>query len=343
MEHQLAGTKSAKLNAARAAYVAKHEDFLVGPVAAHLKSQGRGGNDAPLQLEWRLGFIHAARLDMAGYEPDEEPEDILKKLLALPAARFLSQLTIGMAGNMFDGENSYDKHLRVLSSLKEPPPLRSLVVGDFSYPDDCEISWARLGSAAKLWGAYPGLHVLRFQGGQLKLGDVKAPELISLEIRSGGLNREAVRSIAAATWPKLRSLVLWTGDPDYGGDATIKDVQPILDGKAFPALRYLSLKNCMFADDVAAAIVRSRVLAQLEVLDLSMGALTQEGARALAANASALAHLSKIDVSDCVVPDADARALKKALRRAEVHNQREPRDYMDLEEGQPDRYVAVGE
>ena len=58
-------------------------------------------------------------------------------------------------------------------------------------------------------------------------------------------------------------------------------MQPILKGKLFPKLKYLGLRNAQIADDIAAVIVKSPIIDQLEILDLSLGNLSDEGANAL--------------------------------------------------------------
>jgi hypothetical protein len=58
-------------------------------------------------------------------------------------------------------------------------------------------------------------------------------------------------------------------------------LQPLLSGKLFPKLKYLGLRNCQHADDVAAVVVNSPLIQRIETLDLSLGVLTDDGARAL--------------------------------------------------------------
>jgi hypothetical protein len=94
-------------------------------------------------------------------------------------------------------------------------------------------------------------------------------------------------------------------------------------------VRRLALRNCEFADELAAALPRSPLLAQLAQLDLSMGTLSDDGAAALAAHADALRR------STCR-RGAEARA---ALRAIGPHV---------IDDGQRDddgerRYVSVGE
>ena len=75
---------------------------------------------------------------------------------------------------------------------------------------------------------------------------------------------------------------------------------------------------------------------QLAELDLSMGTLSDDGARALLAHRDALAHLKQIDVSNTYVTEAlvaELRQLGPAIVANDLREDEDP-DY---------RYVAVSE
>jgi hypothetical protein len=67
----------------------------------------------------------------------------------------------------------------------------------------------------------------------------------------------------------------------YGFDGSIADVESLLVPGQFPALKYLRLRDTEIADQFAAAVAKSPVINQLEVFDLSLGALGDEGGQAL--------------------------------------------------------------
>jgi len=90
-----------------------------------------------------------------------------------------------------------------------------------------------------------------------------------------------IRSICTSDFPNLEYLELWLGTDEYGANYSVADLQPILSGRLFPKLKYLGLRNCQLADEVAAVVVNSPLLQRIETLDLSLGVLTDEGARAL--------------------------------------------------------------
>jgi hypothetical protein len=90
-----------------------------------------------------------------------------------------------------------------------------------------------------------------------------------------------IRSICTANFPNLEYLELWLGTEEYGASYTVADLQPLLSGKLCPKLKYLGLRNCQLADELAGVLVNSPLLQRIETLDLSLGVLTDEGARAL--------------------------------------------------------------
>ena len=100
-------------------------------------------------------------------------------------------------------------------------------------------------------------------------------------VTAGGLDASVIKSIALSSFPNLEHLELWLGTDEYGGDHSMDDLEPLLAGRLFPKLRYLGLRNSQMADEIAAAVVRSPLLQRIETLDLSLGILTDEGARAL--------------------------------------------------------------
>jgi hypothetical protein len=175
------------------------------------------------------------------------------------------------------------------------PKLRAIFLGDI-LSEECEISWIRQSDISPLFAAYPQMEHLCVRGADgLRLGSLKHDRLKSLVIQSGGLGANVVREVAAADLPELEHLELWLGTDGYGGDATVADLAPILDGESFPKLKYLGLRDSQIADDIARAVATSPMIERIRVLDLSMGALTDEGAAALLTS-PAIARLEKLDV-----------------------------------------------
>jgi hypothetical protein len=212
--------------------------------------------------------------------------------------------------------------------------LRALFMGDIPYEEQ-EISWIVQDDLSPLLDAFPQLEELRARGGSgLAFSKLDHAHLKRLILETGGLGKDVVGQICGAKLPELEHLELWLGDDYYGGDVSIEDLQPILSGTLFPKLTYLGLCNCRFADDLAAAVVNAPVVRQLEVLDLSLGNLGDEGARALLALPTD-ARLRRLDIRHHYVSDEVVAQLRQLPFEV---------DASDRQEAQYDeRYIAHSE
>lgn len=319
----------------------KHADVLLGPLADHQLCHDGSSIEA---FTWRNGFIHAARLSYNHYA-DEDFEgalsEVLDILLRHPSGRFLAELKF--SSNNDPNEDNLQDLIDLLA--REPrPTIRTLHFGDYVYPDETEISWYSIGDLSKLWRAVPNLRTLITQcgssqsaiGGGMTLGAIDLPALVHAEFRTGGLERANARAIASAKLPSIEHLEIWYGDDNYGGDATLDDVEPLLSRTDLPKLRRLGLRNAQFTDALIAPLANSKLLRQLMELDLSMGVLTTEGAQALVAHRDAFKHLGVLDVSQTYLDDKEVASLKGVAKMVIADDLRDDDD--------PDyRYPAVGE
>ncbi|MER6446521.1 cytoplasmic protein [Streptomyces venezuelae] len=231
----------------------------------------------------------------------------------------------------------------LLGARTRLPALRGLFLGDME-SEQCEISWIVQSDVGPLLDAFPELEEFGVRGGSgLGFPGVTHGRLRTLIVETGGMPAEAVRGVAASDLPLLENLDLWLGTSEYGGDAVIADVAPILDGDRLPRLRHLALRNSDIQDEIAAAVASAPVVARLEVLDLSMGVLTDEGGAALLAG-QPLTHLKKLDLHHNYLGAPLRERLQEVLGGAGVT--------LDLDRGHADededdgrvwRYVAVGE
>ncbi len=209
---------------------------------------------------------------------------------------------------------------------------------DLRVPDDGELSWIRAGRFG-LFGDCPRLEHVHLKGREIALGTVDAPALRSLVLESAGLSSEPLRQLAAGALPRLASLELWLGSSDRvpGAEAAGPGHVRALLARPLPALRRLGLRNSDQIDEIVHVVLASPILAQLEHLDLSLGTLRGDGARALLRHAPALQHLT-IDVSRNLLPGDLQVALRAAFDTIRIDPQREVLD------GDEDwAYVAVGE
>lgn len=282
----------------------------------------------PGQVAWRL--------EDPEYEGGEEFERRLAELAEQEWAGQITALVIGNWGSAFDSPPPIDKIVAVAPRFAS---LDALFLGEMTF-EECEISWINHGDVTPLLEAFPRLQTLTIRGSEgLFLKSARHESLRSLTLQSGGLPADIVRSVSDCDFPRLRHLELWMGTDNYGGDATVEDLAPILAGGRFPALTSLGLRNAEIADMIAAALAGAAVVARLETLDLSLGMLSDTGASALLAG-QPLTHLRKLDLHHHFIGEAVQARLIAELGEAGVD--------LDLSEAgdaesEDRRYIAVSE
>lgn len=220
------------------------------------------------------------------------------------------------------------------------PNLRHLFVGDIE-ATQFEISWIRQHDLTPLLRAFPDLLTFGVRGSSGLGWEQRAyPKLRELTFQSGGLPPEVVRAVAGSEFPELTDLELYLGEEEYFGGSQTADLAGILEGAHFPKLRYLGLRDAENADEVAAAVAHAPIVSRLEVLDLSLGTLGDEGAAALLAG-QPLTHLKKLDLHHHFISEPMQARLREALPGVEVDLsfKEEPDDW----DGEEHRYVAVSE
>lgn len=205
----------------------------------------------------------------------------LEHFLATEAANSANALIIG-AWHGDDPELTSEEVIKVLTNSKDRlPNLAAIYVGDMTSEEN-EMSWIHQSDVSPLLQAFPKLQLLRTRGGDgLAIKSPEHPNLRGLALETGGMDISVIRSICMSNFPNLEYLELWLGTDEYGANHTVADLQPILSGKLFPKLKYLGLRNCQDADNLAGVVVNSPLIGRIETLDLSLGVLTDEGGRAL--------------------------------------------------------------
>ncbi|MFE0457957.1 STM4015 family protein [Kitasatospora sp. NPDC058965] len=231
----------------------------------------------------------------------------------------------------------------VTAAADRLPNLRALFLGDVTF-EQCEISWLQLTDVTPVLEAFPRLEELVVRGASgdydgkegLALRPVRHEQLRALRFEAGGLPAEVVRAVGASDFPALERLELWLGVSEYGGDATVADLAPFLDGTRLPALRHLGLENSELQDEIAAAVAGAPVVARLESLSLAMGILTDRGATALL-DGQPLTHLRRLDLHHHFLTDPVVDRIVAALPGVEVDLSEHERPTDDW------RYVANSE
>lgn len=215
--------------------------------------------------------------DGDGGEPDFTKR--LQAFLATDAALGTRGLVLG--GYDLEGGCSGSKYGEIVKHKDRLPNLKALFLGDI-VQEECEVSWIHQSDVSEMLEAFPQLEMLRIRGVDgLAMSKPEHARLRALAIESGGLPTTVISQVCRGKFPELEYLELWLGTPGYNGDCRVNDLQPLLTGKLFPKLKYLGLRNAEIADDIAAVIVAAPIVDQLEILDLSLGNLSDVGANAL--------------------------------------------------------------
>jgi len=218
------------------------------------------------------------------FRGDWEDNEIIPNLetfLATNAAPATTALVFG-AWHGDDPELTPASLIEVLvKNQARLPDLAAIYVGDITSEEN-EMSWIKQCDLSPLLKAFPKLQLLRSRGGDgLKLTSPQHESLRALAIETGGMDVSVIRSVCTSSFPNLEYLELWLGTDEYGANYSVADLQPILSGRLFPKLKYLGLRNSQRADELAGVIVNSPLLQRIETLDLSLGVLTDDGARSL--------------------------------------------------------------
>jgi hypothetical protein len=258
-------------------------------------------------------------------------------LVEAPWAGQIRALIIGEWGESYESDAPI---ARLVASADRLTGLTALFLGEMTAEEN-EVSWIQQGDVAPLLTAYPRLEVLRVRGSDgLALSRVRHETLRELAFESGGLSSVVIAAVADCELPALRHLELFLGTDNYGGDADIEDLAPILAGTGWPALEYLGLRDAEIADDVARALAGAPVVARLKTLDLSLGMLSDAGAAALLAG-QPLTHLRRLDLHHHFLTDEMQARLREELEPAGVEV--DLSDPQDASEDLEDRFIAVSE
>jgi Leucine Rich repeat len=298
--------------------------FLDRPIADY---------DPKLGLVDPLNTLYRLRTD---YDSDQSLVEMLTDFLAQPQVSQIPGIVLGMWD--YEGGSSAEVVECLAAAHDKLPNLKGIFLGDITF-DEQEISWIIQSDVSPLLTVYPQLEYLRLRGGEeLSLGEVRHDRLKSLIIETGGLPASVVQAVGQAHLPELEHLELWLGSADYGGDATVEDLQPILSDHLFPKLQYLGLRDCEIADAVATAIATAPILQQVKVLDLSLGNLGDVGATALL-ESPFVAQLTQLDIHHHYISAELVDRLQALGIEVDATDVQEPDEY----NGQEYRYIAVAE
>jgi uncharacterized protein (TIGR02996 family) len=242
-----------------------------------------------LQVRWKRGFLHAARVDL------DEGGRTLRALLDTPGvAHTLAELRLGPAYEKIERPDG-EPFLPLLRE-KWPASLRRL----YLYDGDPLAARPPTLSLEALDGV--ALDTLVAWADDVVLG-WRAPiaSLRWLEIRARAF--DARRLALPAPWPALEHLVVGCDDPTA--------LDRVAGASNVPRLRALGVVGTAHTDRVIAELATARIADRLDELDVSRGTLTDGGARALAA--AVPRTLRRLDASRNLLSKDAAAALIDAL------------------------------
>ncbi|MGW7621025.1 STM4015 family protein [Streptomyces antimycoticus] len=314
-----------------------HLDELHGLPAFDFPLSDEGATELPEPgaVAWRISYNPYV------YESDDEFGEHFQRFLTAVDPSRVRALIVGLWGATYEG-GSDDAIEQLLMAKDRLTSLEAVFIGDI-VPEESEISWIEQSDVTPVLHAYPTLRELGVRGGNgLSFPAVTHANLRTLRFETGGLPGEVVRGVAASELPALERLEMWLGVEEYGGDATVADLAPILSGGRFPALRHLGVQNSELQDEIAAAMAAAPVVAQLAFLDLSMGVLTDEGAAALL-DGQPLTHLTWLDLDHNYFSAAMEKRLRTALEPAGVKVVMAEKGDEDEYDDEVFRYTAVAE
>ncbi|WP_073946814.1 STM4015 family protein [Streptomyces kebangsaanensis] len=271
----------------------------------------------------------------------EEFGDLWDRFLDSVDPAGVRAIVVGQWGEPYDNDSSGIVR-RLVDARDRLTALRAVFIGDLEQ-EEAEISWIEQSDVTPVLEAYPLLEEFGVRGGTgLRFPAVRHQHLRTLCFEAGGLPGEVVRGVVASELPALKYLEMWLGVEEYGGDATLADLAPLLAAGRFPALRHLGLRNSEIQDEIAAAVAGAPVVAQLTSLDLSLGVLTDEGAAALLGG-QPLTHLAWLDLRHNFVTEPVAQRIREALEPSGVEVDLSERGEMWEDDGVVHRFTAVAE
>lgn len=274
------------------------------------------------------------------YDYEEDATDKLAVLLQDPQGSKLEALVFGLWNwEMYEGGSSHALINTLVDVKDQLKSLRAIFIGDIT-SDECEISWIRQSNISPILKAYPQLEILQVRGGEHLAfsSPIRHNNLKALIIETGGLSKTTVAQICKMKLPALEHLELWFGCENYGGNCWVEDLIPILKEDRFPNLTYLGLRNSQFTDEIVNALVTSPILDSISVLDLSMGTLSNKGARKLL-NCSAINNLYILNISENFISEEIIKQFNCLDTKVIANNQKNLRKNSYINS----RYCSVAE
>lgn len=262
--------------------------------------------------------------DMA--EEGKGPKTMIPEILADSEFPSLTELVIGDWGTSWE-EGCQQMIDDIVANKEKFSHITSLFIGDMDF-EECEVSWIIQGDYSRIYEAMPQLKSLTIKGStELRLGTISHERLEELTIICGGLSEDVFKSIEQAHLPNLKKLLLYIGVEDYGFDGSIDTIRSLLANSDFPRLSYLGLTDSELQNEVAAAVLESKYIGQIETLDLSEGTLNDKGGEVLLAGLPGYPNVKKLDLHYHYMTEEMEGKLKALPLELDVSERNLPDEY----------------
>lgn len=204
----------------------------------------------------------------------------------------------------------------LIKQAKSIPNIEAIFLGDVNG----HINSHSFGDITSFMQAFPGIKYLGFRGGDqwFTLEPVRHTSLQALVLEGAYVPSKTIDQLTRCVFPELIHLEIWQGNNDFA-DSSDKTYQKLLSNFPFPKLRYLGIRNYCDADKICEILVSSKGLDNLEVLDLSLGELSDIGAEFLLSNPK-ISKLKKLILNWNTFSDSAADELKSKYPFVELDN-----------------------
>jgi len=273
------------------------------------------------------------------YGSNVKTADLSQQILNDPLLPQLKSIIVGMWDEEMYESTPNAIFEMIIENKEKFQHIEALFIGDMEQEEN-EVSWIYQCCYENLLNALPNLKSLKIKGSDgLTLGKVDHKNLESLEIITGGLPVAVVNSLKTANLPSLKSLILYAGVEDYGGDCKASDFAAVAQKSLFPNLKTLGFVNSEKQDELVQVILESDILPQLEEVLVSCGTLSDRGAQLILDAADKLSHIKKLDASHHYMSDEMMEKLQALPFEVNTDDQNEP----DVYDGETYLYPMITE
>ncbi|TDC46426.1 hypothetical protein E1281_27985 [Actinomadura sp. KC345] len=278
----------------------------------------------------------AWRLRMEPFGDEEHFRDYLERFIGEVDTAAVTALIIGNCWDPGPANDDVDGVRDLLIGRAAAfPALTALFFGEVTR-EETEISWIAQTDVSPLLAAFPGLTEFGVRGGdEMNIAgrgyrlawDVSHHQALSrLTFQTHQLDQAVLHGVLGTELPALESLDLYLGER-----TTPEDLAPLLSGSAFPVLKHLGLRNAKNTDTLVAALADAAVTSRLSTLDLSLGTLSDKGARVLL-DTPAFRGLDRLDLHHHYMSEDMAEQVRAHFTEAGVDLDTDDRQEVEEEE-----------